>query len=416
MSTVLEKNKLVIDTSVPSGLSSLRKASWEKLQEEELPTIKIEDWKYTRVAKLGKKGFAVNHGDVKEGIEKYFIPGMESNKLVFVNGFFQADFSSLKEKEVQLISQVKEDVLLNALEKTPFVKENIFTSTNQAYFTDGLFLQLEKNQKLNFPVELVFIQVGKETSAQIKNIIMAAEGSEAEITCSFYQTNAIDTLVNVAFHAYISKNARVTVNKLQSERSGVSHISNENIYQESDSVFTINTFSLYGELVRNDLHIVVNGTNCESNLSSAFLCNGNMHVDNHTLVDHKMPHCVSNELYKGILADKSTGVFNGKVYVRRDAQKINAYQSNANILLSDDAHIYTKPELEIYADDVKCSHGSTTGSLDEEALFYLRARGLSEDSAKKLLVTAFAGDVVDKVENEIIKAFIEEKIFQKLEL
>jgi Fe-S cluster assembly protein SufD len=148
------------------------------------------------------------------------------------------------------------------------------------------------------------------------------------------------------------------------------------------------------------LNIEVNGENCESNLNGAYLLKGKQHIDNHSVVDHKVPNCNSNELYKGVIDDKGTAVFNGKVFVRKDAQKINAFQSNGNVLMTDDASVNSKPELEIYADDVKCSHGSTTGQLDEEAVFYLRARGLSEKSARKLMVSAFIGDVLDKIENE----------------
>ena len=159
-------------------------------------------------------------------------------------------------------------------------------------------------------------------------------------------------------------------------------------------------------MVRNNLNIEVNGENCYTHLNGMYLLIENQHVDNHTLVDHKKPHCESHELYKGVVNDKATAVFNGKVFVRKDAQKINAFQSNANVLLSDDATINSKPELEIYADDVKCSHGSTTGQLDEEAVFYLRARGLSEKSARKLMITAFIDDVIEKTENEEVKSFI----------
>jgi Fe-S cluster assembly protein SufD len=163
--------------------------------------------------------------------------------------------------------------------------------------------------------------------------------------------------------------------------------------------------TLDGTLVRNNLNIEVNGVNCMTNLHGAYVLKSNQHVDNHTIVDHKQPHCESNELYKGVMDEKSTGVFNGKVFVRKDAQKINAFQSNGNVLLSDDATVDSKPELEIYADDVKCSHGSTTGQLDEEAVFYLRARGISEKSARHLMVAAFIGDVLSKIENDEFREY-----------
>ena len=205
-----------------------------------------------------------------------------------------------------------------------------------------------------------------------------------------------ENFTNVISEIHVGKNAKLTIDKLQEENETCSHIATELVNQQQDSNFTINTVTLNGLLVRNNLTIEVNGQNCETNLNGAYILNGNQHVDNHTVVDHKVANCESNELYKGVIDGKATAVFNGKVFVRKDAQKINAFQSNGNVLLSDDATINSKPELEIYADDVKCSHGSTTGQLDEEAVFYLRARGLSEASARQLMVGAFIEDVTNR--------------------
>jgi Fe-S cluster assembly protein SufD len=198
----------------------------------------------------------------------------------------------------------------------------------------------------------------------------------------------------------------LTLHKIQAEAGTNFHVSKENIKQDKDSNFTLHTTTLNGNFVRNDVNVAVNGQNCETNLYGAYILNGTQHVDNHTVIDHKVAHCLSNELYKGVIDDKATAVFNGKVFVRKDAQKINAFQSNANVLMSDDATVNSKPELEIYADDVKCSHGSTTGQLDEEAVFYLRARGISEKSARNLVVSAFVNDALEKTENEEVLAYI----------
>jgi Fe-S cluster assembly protein SufD len=197
----------------------------------------------------------------------------------------------------------------------------------------------------------------------------------------------------------------LTADKIQYESAGNFHVSTEQVAQEKNSNFSINTITLNGTLVRNNLNIEVDGPNCETHLNGVYLLKENQHVDNHTVVDHKAPQCESHELYKGVIDDKATAVFNGKVFVRKDSQKINAFQSNANVLLSDDASVNSKPELEIYADDVKCSHGSTTGQLNEEAVFYLRARGISEKSARHLMVSAFIEDVISKIENEEVTNF-----------
>lgn len=192
----------------------------------------------------------------------------------------------------------------------------------------------------------------------------------------------------------------LTLNKFQNESEENYHISSEFVKQTQNSNFKINTITLNGGLVRNDLWIDVTGKNAETHLNGAYILKGSQHIDNHTTVDHLIENCESNELYKGVIDEKATAVFNGKVYVRKNAQKINAYQSNANVLLTDTASVNSKPELEIYADDVKCSHGSTTGQLDEDAIYYLRARGISEKSAKALMVTAFIGDVIEKLDSE----------------
>ena len=239
--------------------------------------------------------------------------------------------------------------------------------------------------------------------------VTAEANTQSEILVSNFGTST-GSLTNLAVDANLGQNAHLKINKLQYDSSDNFTISNEAVNQDRDSVFTINTFTLNGGLVRNNLYISVDGENCESNLYGAYILKGNQHVDNHTVVDQRMPNCESNELYKGVMDEKSTAVFNGKVFVRKDAQKVNAFQSNGNVLLSDDATVNSKPELEIYADDVKCSHGSTTGQLDEEAVFYLRTRGLSENSARQLLVTAFIEDTFEHVNNEEIVGYIHELI------
>jgi Fe-S cluster assembly protein SufD len=213
--------------------------------------------------------------------------------------------------------------------------------------------------------------------------------------------------------ANVAANARLEYNKIQNEGDEHYLINIEEVAIDRDGYSNLNTLTVAGGWVRNDLRIALNGENIDANLSGFYLPRNKQHIDNHTKVDHKLPHCVSNELYKGILFDSSTGVFNGKVYVWKDAQKTNAYQNNANIIAGDNAVMNTKPELEIYADDVKCSHGTTTGQLDEQAMFYLRARGMSPDSARKLLTTAFINDVLNKVDEEVVREYVIQLLVEK---
>ena len=228
---------------------------------------------------------------------------------------------------------------------------------------------------------------------------------------SYYAENETSSFSSHITEITIENNANFTLHKIQNENSANLTIATEEIKQGKDSNVTLHTYTLNGGLVRNNVYANVNGQNSESNLYGIYLLNEKQHVDNHTTIDHQVAHCLSNELYKGVLSDQSTGVFNGKVFVRKDAQKINAFQSNANVLLSDLASMNSKPELEIYADDVKCSHGSTTGQIDEEAIFYLRARGISEKNAKLLMIDAFIGEVIEKNTNSLVK----DKIYSLLQ-
>jgi len=236
------------------------------------------------------------------------------------------------------------------------------------------------------------------------------DNSSVKIIESFVNLQGEESFTNNVSEFFLNPNSQVEYNKIQNKVGESYQISTEQVYQRKDSNYTINTITLDGTLVRNNLNIDVDAEGCETNLNGIYLGKKQNHIDNHTVVDHLKPNCNSNEVYKGILDDNSVGVFNGKVFVRPDAQKTNAFQQNNNILLTDDAVINSKPELEIYADDVKCSHGSTTGQLDDEAIFYLQARGVGKRSAINMMITAFAKDALERVSITPLKEYIENKI------
>jgi Fe-S cluster assembly protein SufD len=328
---------------------------------------------------------------------------------VFVNGFFAPQFSdlnALKNSGVEILSQSKIE--------PKFVEDSghIFEQLNQAFATDGVQIHIAKNVVLEKPIEIIHIQTGSEVMNNVFHTIEVERHAQAQVVMSFHSVGAQNCFSNVNTAIKVHDGAHFYMTKIQVEENSNYHIATENVDQAENSNFTINTITLGGELVRNNLNIRVNGQNCETNLNSAYILKDNQHVDNHTVVDHHVPNCVSNELYKGVIDDKATAVFNGKVFVRPDAQKINAFQSNGNVLLSNDATINSKPELEIYADDVKCSHGSTTGQLDEKAVFYLRSRGMGEKQARELLVQAFVGDVLEKLDDAVkshVEALLEDR-------
>lgn len=382
----------------------LKKKAEQVLSEIDMPTTRDEAWKYTRVSKINKVDF-------KNDLTTITTVGdfnIDSNAIsfVFINGNFQGNLSSptsINGVKTTVLSQTSEIISSN-LE----IENELFSAVNTLFLNDGLEININDGVELEKPIQIIHIINGQANMSNFKLIINSGKGSKANVITGFFTENiAVNSFANITSEINVGENAHLTVDKLQYENEASFHINTELVYQEKDSTFTINTITLNGGLVRNNLQILVNGTNCTTNLNGAYLLKGKQHVDNHTIVDHRVAHCNSNELYKGVIDGDSTAVFNGKVYVRPDAQKINAFQSNGNVLLSDNASINSKPELEIYADDVKCSHGSTTGQLDEGAVFYLRSRGISEDSARRLLVQAFIGDVLEKIENERFHSFVE---------
>jgi Fe-S cluster assembly protein SufD len=387
-----------------------RSTQIKALENVEFPGVKDEDWKYTRVGKLGSVSLKQNYPVVEFGND---IPFPESEThLKFVNGKLVDGKASALVKTWKECSETEKKELL----WLEHARQDFFTQMNDAWFNDAVFIHVRTDQKSDKPVILSFQSSGQETTTQARIVIVAEKNSKASIIIRYTSQKAENAFCNVSLFSFIHENAEVEVVKIQEESDAMWHVSNETAVQDAGSKFNIHTLSLNGGLIRNNLNILLKGCNTHTVLSGAVHGKGTMHVDNHSLVDHKVPDCVSDELYKYILNDKSVGVFNGKVFVRQDAQKTLAYQSNANLLLSEDASINTKPELEIYADDVKCSHGTTTGYMDQNALFYLRARGIGEETASRILVHAFTSEVIDRIQNETLQAFATERLNAYLEL
>ncbi len=399
--------------SVPNDGSQVRKMALDALNGMDFPTTRVEDWKYTRTTRITNKNFKQFKPDVSRSIEEYQIDGVQKHELVFVNGYWDQSASTILDDEgltISTINELNENNYTSILEDT---EENVFSLINKAYATGGCFILWKKNKKATYPVHIIHVLEGEETISNVRHFFQAEEGAMGEVICSFHSKNATNSFENTVLEGTVASNAKLTVQKLQLQEHDCFQITNEVFVQDNNSNFEINTITTGGLLIRNGLSIIVDGENCHTELNGVYLGTENQHLDNHTFVDHLYSNCTSSETYKGVMNDKSNGVFNGKVIVRPNAQKIEAYQSNGNILLSETAQVNSKPELEIYADDVRCSHGSTTGQLDEEAVFYLRARGLSKKSAKELLVIAFIGDVLDKIKNEAVRNYIDQQLSDK---
>jgi Fe-S cluster assembly protein SufD len=297
------------------------------------------------------------------------------------------------------------------------VDEDAFVALNTAFELDGVFLRIPKGLTFERPIQLAFVtDADRDAFVQTRNLYLFGENSEALVVETYHSASGAKTFANAVTEAVVDRAARINVLKLQTESEAASRVDTFQVYQEAQSHFAAHTYTLGGALVRNNVNVVPAGEGCESHLYGLYILRGDQHVDNHTLIDHAAPQCFSNELYRGIVDERSTGVFNGKVFVRRDSQQTNAYQSSQGVVLSEEARHFSKPELEIYADDVKCSHGSTTGELEPEHVFYLRSRGLDEKTAKMLLLYAFASDIVSELPNDALRAYLDGLIEERLNL
>lgn len=371
------------------------------LENVDFPTRKTEAWKYTQVGKIARGKFSFQ--DASFDLPEVF--ASLNQRIVFVNGVYKAELSNISKTEGIKISTLNENHP-DDLGADIVLEGEPFHVLNTLLCQGGNLIQVAAKKQMKHPIYMVHLTIGEGSMAVNRNYISAGAHSSSKFVQVFSDVKGNKTFTNTITEIHLDENAVLELDKVQNESEDNFHINTEQVTQAQNSRFNILTFTLNGGLVRNNLNIAVNGQNCETNLYGAYLGKGKQHIDNHTIVDHKVAHCESNELYKGVMDEKSTGVFNGKVFVRKDAQKINAFQSNNNVLLSDHATINSKPELEIYADDVKCSHGSTTGQMDEEAVFYLMARGISEKSARNLMVRAFIGELVDRLEDDFLVHYI----------
>lgn len=411
--TILDNKVLefVADFKKPEELSLVRHQALDALSGMDFPTTKVEDWKYTRVSKYVKKKYT--QSQVEKSVEEFQLQDLNAHQLVFVNGYFDENQSQIKTDdealEVTSIDALDEEYYTEILED---ISENVFSLINKAYQTGGAFIHVKENQEAKYPVHLIHVTTGEGVIGNTRHFFHVDKGAKLEVVATYHSENAEDSFNNIVLEGHLEENSKLVLTKLQSEEYTVLHISKDLFIQDQGSEIQMNTITTGGSLVRNSVEILVEGENCHTELNGAYLGSEKQLIDNHTLIDQLYPNCVSDELYKGVMDDASTGVFNGRVIVRQDAQKITAYQSNKNMLLSPKSSVNSKPELEIYADDVVCSHGSTVGDLDEEALFYLKARGINEEKAKHILIGAFIGDVMDRIENEVVRAEIE-KMFQK---
>ena len=432
-------NNTSSDIAVVDYLSQFQKAEksfspqWMEMKKNSIsnfkklgfPTTKNEEWKYTNVTGLLNINFTTpgNESVLALNDIKQFLPEEENAiLLVFENGKFRSGLSKISTLPKGIIAGNLCDfhehhAVKKHLGNIATDKKESFVALNTALFHEGAFIFADKNVIGDRAIHLLFLNDARTnpTVSYPRNLIVASEGSSLKISENYYSIKAVNpSFCNPVTEIYIDDNAAIEFNKNEAENSDDFHIDYISVFLRKDSRLNIQTITSGGMMVRNNLKIELQQQNGTANLNGLYVTSGESHVDNHSFVDHASPGCYSNELYKGVIDDKSRGIFNGKIFVRKDAQKTNAYQSNKNILLSDDASMNAKPQLEIYADDVKCSHGATTGQLDNEAMFYLRSRGIGITEARMLLTNAFAEEILDKITITSVKNKLKDLIHIKL--
>lgn len=397
-------------------LKDLRLKALEHFKQAGFPTDKLESWKYTNLANnLLKMSLSfelpqVTPSAVTAQLKKRGFEVEKAHVMVFVNGAYSAELSSLKTLPKGVVIQNLASALAHETVKTYLgqvasAQKKAFTALNMAYFTDGLFLNLAAGQLLEWPVHVVYLSANanQTTQSHLRNLIVLGNDSRAQVIEHYWGENVSAYLTNAVTEVVLSQGSALDHTKIGEEDLKGYHVGSVEAKQNEASQFISRTFSVGGALTRNEIDTTLAQKKAENVMEGLYFSKGRQHVDTRTFIDHLSPNCNSHETFKGVLDGESTAIFDGFILVRENAQKTDARQSNKNLQLSNTAKVYSKPQLQIYADDVKCSHGSATGQMDEEALFYFQSRGISRADAKKALVYAFAGEMVERVSSEYLK-------------
>ncbi len=411
--------------NINSDIHDIRTEAFHNFEKLGFPTKKLEAWKYTSLNAVLKKDYSIfpNKENTIEfaDVKKYFIHDIDSYKVIFIDGKYSSFLSDTTHdgKDICLMSSALTKPKYKAIIENYFnkvAKQDNLTSLNTAFANEGAYIHIPKNVELDKPVQIINFTTGSEaaTLVQPRNLVVVEENAHVQIIERHQSLTSNPVLSNVVTEVFAAKNATVDIYKIQNDKIEASLVDNTYIEQKSNSVVSVHTFSFGGNITRNNLNFYQKGEHIDSILKGITIIEGKQHVDHHTLVHHIEPNCESHQDYKGIFDARSTGVFNGKVIVEKEAQKTNAYQQNNNVLISDKATINAKPQLEIFADDVKCSHGCTIGQLDDDALFYMQQRGIPAKEGKALLMYAFANTVLESVRIPEVKSRINKLIANKL--
>ena len=407
----------------PAWLREMRRSAFATFERLGYPTMKDEDWHFTNVGPIAERVFApsVAGRDVSPESLERFGYGQSWHTIVFVNGRLVSGIDgvtapsgiSIAGLESEIASD--SDVLKRHLSKLASSDDAAFSALNAALATDGAVIRVSADAVVEKPVHLLFIvdPASENAAVQTRNLIFAERHSQATIIESYVTVGGDSYFTNAVTEVFMADGARLSHYKLQDESRNAFHVGTIQVHQKENSRYESFSFAMGARLSRTNVYTTLAGNAAEAVLNGLYMVDGSQHVDHQTRIEHVAPNCPSHELYKGILDGNSHGVFNGKVYVHPEAQKTDGKQSNNNLLLSDGARVDTKPQLEIFADDVKCTHGATVGRLDETALFYMRSRGVGPAQAKRLLTYAFAADVLEKIELEPLRGALEAQVLAR---
>ncbi len=404
-------------------LTALRSAGIAQFEKAGFPTMKDEDWHFTSVAPIADSTFHLSTAAPKitpRDITRFTFEQPDWHTIVFVNGRYSADLSSFAGEQSGIRVGSLADAIRSGkgqpehhVSKISPPSANAFTALNAAFISDGAFIEVPADTTVAKTIHLVFVSSGAGSVSHPRNVIVAARHSRCSIVESYVALDEEPYFTNTVTEIQLAEGARVDHYKLQREASHAFHVGTIQAHQERSSQFNSFSFATGGQLSRTNIYTTLDGEGAACTLNGLYLADGTQHIDHQTRIEHVQPNCPSREVYKGVLDGRSHGVFNGKVYVHPEAQKTDGKQSNNNLLLSPTARVDTKPQLEIFADDVKCTHGATVGRLDEMAMFYLNSRGIGREAARTLLTYAFAADVLEMIELEPLKKALEEFVLAR---
>lgn len=424
---IYQENSTEIKNGTPEFINVIREKALEQFKKLGIPDKKDENYKYTDLNKEFDNGYKmyISPKNIKFNIDDIFrcgVPELNTKVVLLLNGWYYDRENLIDEfpngiiiGSFQKAAELYPEIVKKHFAQYANMEKEGMVALNTAFVKDGVFVYVPKGVVIEKPIQIINILMDEEEGlTQHRNLFVLEENSQASIVVCDHTLSTPNFVTNSVSEFYIGSNANFAYSRMQNEHNGSKQVSHLYFHQERNSRVNADTVTLHGGLIRNNVNILLNGEGCENNTYGLYLTDKGQHIDNYVFMDHAYPNCTSNQLFKGVLDDFATGAFNGKVLVRKDAQKTQAYQTNNNILLTDDVDIKTKPQLEIYADDVKCSHGATVGQLDEDAMFYLQARGIPKKEAKLLLMYAFANDVIKAIQVPVLQERIQDLVDKRL--